>query len=172
MSGSSPSSYPPPASPSQTRPYHPPYSPTHQTRSYYPSHEYQSIPPAQRLAQTPPFPPVSLVHSPHHGRPPPVSPGLPPPNAGPTPLQTAPGYQQQVTSSSPYPPLQRSYSGHYPNHPMSQFDGPAPTHAHPSSRAGSVLQSPSRDPQPMQNGASSDYRQSDSRPQSKDVSPF
>src|ERR1700710_1534603 len=166
MSGSTPYAV---RSPSQSNPqYPPPYSPTHPNRPYF-GHEPYSIPPPQHIMQTPPpFSPASLVHSPLHNRPTLASPlaaptaSLPPP---PLPVGAGPQYQHQPLPSSPPFALQRSYSGHLV-HPImpSQYDV-NPSHAHPA------LQSPLREHHSLTNGRPTEMSSSESRPQSKDVSP-
>ncbi|KAI1612220.1 adenosinetriphosphatase [Exophiala viscosa] len=166
MSGSTPFTA---RSPTQSNQY-PPYSPSHSNRPYY-GHEPYQIPPPQHLTQTPPpFPPASLVHSPHQHRQPtlasplPASNALPPP---PPPVGNVPGYPQQLTSSPPFA-LQRSYQGHLPPPNMPpQYDG-APSHAHPPGPPAPGLQSPIRSHHNLSNGRPTDNLHPDSRPQSKE----
>lgn len=166
MSGSTP--YPARSPNAQSHPYAPPYSPTHASRPYY-THDYQQIPPPPpHVMQTPPFAPASLVRSPHLGRP--LASPLPPPSNGLPPPPTNSSTAYQVTSSPPYPVQQRTYSGHLVQAGMAHhYDGTPSSHTHPSSRQGSILQSPIRDQFPVQNGVSREHYQSESRPQSKDV---
>jgi hypothetical protein len=163
MSGSAP--FPAARSPTQSNHFPPPYSPTHSNRPYY-NHEYPQPPPQHVMQTPPPFPPASLVHSPHHARPGLTSP-LPPPSSSLPPPPPGNSTYQPLTSSPPYP-IQRTYAGHMGNMPA-PYEGTPTSHAHPSSRQESVLQSPIREHHPMPNGLLREHQASDLRPQSKEV---
>ncbi|KIW97294.1 uncharacterized protein Z519_02686 [Cladophialophora bantiana CBS 173.52] len=170
MSGSTPYAV---RSPTQSNQYPPPYSPSHPNRPFF-GHEPFQMPPQHLIQTPPPFPPASLVHSPHHTRPtlasplpstsalpPPPPPPLPPPSIG-----AGPPYQP-LTSSPPFS-LQRTYSGHLVHPSMPSPYDVNPSHAHPPGPPSSALQSPMRDHHSLSNGRPADMSSSESRPQSKD----
>lgn len=154
-------------SPTQTN-HFVPYSPTNKSRTYF-NHEQYSAPP-----QTPPpFTPATLARSPHFGS----HPTMPsPPTAinghGPHPSEAGQLYQSNP-ASSPYQ-LQRTYSGQLiPAHNPPVVGAPS-SHAHPSSRQGSVIQSPIRDHHKDLNGSVQGFAVHDSsmhlnRPRSEEV---
>ncbi|KIW76047.1 hypothetical protein Z517_10792 [Fonsecaea pedrosoi CBS 271.37] len=169
MSGSTPYAV---RSPTQSNQYPPPYSPTHPNRPFF-VHEPFQIPPQHLIQTPPPFPPASLVHSPHHTRPTLASPlpsasALPPPPPPPLPPSIGAGPQYQPLTSSPPFALQRSYSGHLVHPSMPSAYDVNPSHAHPAGPPSSALQSPLRDHHSLTNGRPGDISSSDSRPQSKD----
>ncbi|OAP61220.1 hypothetical protein AYL99_03421 [Fonsecaea erecta] len=171
MSGSTPYAV---RSPTQSNQYPPPYSPTHPNRPFF-GHEPFQIPPQHLIQTPPPFPPASLVHSPHHTRPtlasplPPASalPPPPPPPALPPPIGAGPQQYQPLTSSPPFT-LQRTYSGHLVHPGMPSPYDVNPSHAHPPGPQNPALQSPMRDHHSLTNGRPGDMSSSESRPQSKD----
>ncbi len=132
-------------SPTQTN-HFVPYSPTNKNRPFFNQEQYQGPP------QTPPaFTPSTLARSPHFGPHPAVVSPLPATNGhGPHPSESNQPYQSNP-ASPPYH-LQRTYSGQLiPAHNPPPFGGTPSSHAHPSSRQGSLVQSPNKENSTQQN---------------------
>lgn len=135
----------PPYSPQRPNFFHEPYNNTSQT--YQPNAHYPQSPRRPNIGS--PLPPPSSTIPQHVG---------------------APSPYQPLTSSPTYQP-QRPFSSHHHHNVMSTpYEAPSSTHAHPHSRQGSLLQSPTRDYTPLTNGTSRDPLQAEARPQSQGVS--
>jgi chromatin-remodeling ATPase INO80 len=151
-------------SPSQSH-----YSPTNLSRPSFYSHE--QYPPPQRTP--PPFPPPTLTHSPHYSRPPALGSPLAASHANIASHSGSAQPYQPPTSSPPYQ-LQRSFSGQLvPSTIPASYEHTPPSHAHPSSRQGSMIHSPVREHHaqmvPTVNGGGHDIATFDSRPKSQEV---
>ena len=154
-------------SPTQTSQFVP-YSPTNKSRPFFNHEQFQPTP------QTPPpFPPPTLARSPRFGPPPPMAPSLPSVNGhGPHSSDSTQQYQTSITP--PQYQLHRTYSGQLvaANVPPA-FGSTPPSHAHPSSRPGSMVQSPPGDQDVLSrasvNGfASADLESQQPRPKSQE----
>ena len=156
-------------SPTQVHQY-PPYSPQGKSRNHY-NGDPQSHPPPQ----TPPFQPPNLSQSPHFSHPSiALTTSL---NVNGNNLGIGPQSQHyQSTAASPPYNLQRPYSNQQAtSHTGVIYSSSPPPHAHPSSRQGSMIQSPTQDGDrlpTLTNGSSMipDVSTAQSRPRSSEVS--